>query len=78
MQFCAQHRKDNDRLEWVHGIGPQGSCCLEHMMKEKGVRAGFFHSEGKVLGGPSAAAYWESGEEAEPDSSQMPQDQSKR
>lgn len=51
MEFCAQQRKDNDKLEWVHGVGPQGSQCLEHMMKEKRVRAGFVQSEERVLEG---------------------------
>lgn len=51
MQFCALHRKDNDKLECVHGIGPQGSQGLERVMKEKRVRAGFVQSEDKVLEG---------------------------
>lgn len=50
MQFCAQHRKDNDKLEWVHGVGPQGSQGLEHMMKERRMKIGFVQTEDKVLG----------------------------
>lgn len=64
--------KKNDKLQWVHGIGPQGSQGLGYMMQEKRVRTGFVQSEDEVLGSlTSAAASWESGEKAEPDFSQI-------